>query len=271
MGSTEVRPGVPLASVAQSMPRDKLNQLLAWVNKRGPFIESDRQTVEDDLFFFGETEVTELGLGEAARRIVTSLCAAVLSVVDNQRSRFFATPLRVMQGLPDEIIDCIDVPNYWDGMVLSRALADLAPEPATWNELLSSCREVYDRLLVGSHCDEILAPHPYNPAIGRRVKALLEVLQLLMLQMRPDGSLTPTGNTLLQKYFVGKRALFTDESDSRKQNPSAFTFPDPEGSGTLTCYWHGKVSSKAYRLHFEWPVQPPRERLRVAYIGPKIA
>ena len=270
MASTEIRPGVTLANVAQTMPRDKKNQLLAWVSKRGPFIESDRQTVEDDLFFFGETEVTDLGLGEAARRIMVSLCAAVFSVVNDEGSRFSTTPLRVMQGLPDDVVDCIDVPNYWDGMVLSRALADLAPEPATWNELLSSCREVSDRLVVGSHCDKILAPHPYSPRIGRRIKELLEVLQLLMLEMNPDGSLTHTGNTLLQKFFVGKRAPFSDESASRKQNPSAFTFPDPEGGGTLTCYWHGKVSFKAYRLHFEWPVQPPRERLRVAYIGPKI-
>ena len=270
MPSTEVRPGVTLSSVAQTMPRDKRNQLFAWVSKRGPFIESDRQTVEDDLFFFDDTEVTDLGLGEAARRIVVSLCAAVFSVVYDRESRFSATPLSITQGFPDELVGCINLPNYRDGMALSRAVADLAPEPATWNELLSSCREVYDRLIVGSHCDEILTPHPYSPAIGRRIKELLEVLQHLMLEMNPDGSLTHTGNTLRQQYFVGERAPFSDESTSRKRNPAAFTFPDPEGGGALTCYWHGKVSFKAYRMHFEWPAKPPRKRLRVAYIGPKI-
>ena len=273
MSSIEIRAGVTLFSVVRTMPRDIRNQLFAWIGKRGPFIEDDRQSVENDLFFFGDCEVTDGGLGEAARRIVASLRAAVFSVIHDRRSRFLADPLTVTHGFHDEPIGQVDVPNFHDGRGLAGALADLVPEPETWSELLSSCRQLYDRLVVGSHCDGILSRYPYSPSIGRRIQALLAVLQRLMLEMNEDGSLTVAGNRLREQYFVGERALFSDESSSRKthkKSRDAFAFPDPEGSGTMTCYWHGKVSSQFFRIHFEWPVLPPRRKLRIAYIGPHI-
>lgn len=273
MSSIEIRSGVTLSSVVRTMPRDVRNQLFAWIGKMGPFIEDDRQSVESDLFFFGDCEVTDGSLGEAARRIVALLRAAVFSVVHGRKSRFGANPLRVTHGFHDEPIADIDVPNYLHERELIAALVDMAPEPGTWRDLLSICRQLYDRLLVGGHCDEVLSRCPYNPSIGRRVQALLSVLQRLMIEMNEDGSLTEAGNLLREQYFVGERALFSDESSSRKtqkKTRDAFAFPDPEGSGTLTCYWHGKISSQAFRIHFEWPVSPRRKKLRVAYIGPHI-
>ena len=273
MSSLEIRSGVTLSSVVRTMPRDIRNQMFAWIAKRGPFIEHDRQDVENDLFFFGDYEVTDGGLGEAARRIVASLRAAVFSVVHDRMSLFVADPLTVTHGFHEKPIDYVDVPNFRDGGDLAGALVDMAPEPETWCELLSSCRQLHDRLLVGSHCDVVLSRFPYSPSTGRRVQALLAVLQRLMLEMKEDGSLTEAGNRLRNQYFVGERALFSDESSSRKTHRTtrdAFEFPDPEGSGTLTCYWHGKISSKSFRIHFEWPVTRPREKLRVAYIGPHI-
>lgn len=50
--------------------------------------------------------------------------------------------------------------------------------------------------------------------------------------------------------------------------PDRFTFPDPAGPGTLTCFWHGKIRSEALRMHFEWPPADPTGPLRVVYIGP---
>ena len=274
MSSLEIRSGVTLSHVVRAMPRDVRNQFFAWITKRGPFIEHDRQSIEDDLFFFGDSEVTDGSLGEAARRIVASFRAAVFSVIYEQRSLFAADPLTVIHGFHDEPIDYVDVPNYMDGSDLASALAHVLPEPQTWNELLSNCRQLYDRLLVGSHCDEVLARRPYSPSIGRRVQELLAVLQRLMLAMNEDdGSLTEAGNRLKEQYFVGERALFSDESSSRKTDKktrNAFEFPDPGGSGTLTCYWHGKISTQYFRIHFEWPVAPPRKNLKIVYIGPHI-
>lgn len=270
MSRTEVRPGLTIAAVAGSMSRDRRSLLLNWVNQKGPFIEADRLAVDDDLFYFGDIEVTELGLGEAARRILATRRAGVLSVIVNAAaSRFSESPLRVVQGFLAEPIRQLDVPNYWEASDLEEVLKGKAPTPTNWSDLLDQCRSRYDRLWIGEHCDATLKPRPYTHSVGDGITRLLDILQTVMVEMEEDGSLTPNGRRLLQQHFVGERALFSDESPSRKEaNPGRFVFPDPAGHGRLKCFWHGKVSTQFYRLHFEWPVRSPCQRLKVVYIGP---
>ena len=102
MGEVPTPDGIPLSRAAQALPRDTRLQLFEWIAKRGPFIEDDRHTIDEDLFFFDEDDVTDLGLGEAARRIRAELPAATLSPVGNERSRFSGSPLGVLHGLPGE-------------------------------------------------------------------------------------------------------------------------------------------------------------------------
>ncbi len=91
-----------------------------------------------------------------------------------------------------------------------------------------------------------------------------------MTEMNNDGRLSEAGEELRNTYFVGERSWFSDESETRKRSPETFTFPDPDGDGTLVCFWRDKVSTRAFRIHFEWPVSPPVRRLRVVYIGPHL-
>ena len=88
--------------------------------------------------------------------------------------------------------------------------------------------------------------------------------------MDQGRSLSPNGLALRNRFFTGDRAWFSDESETRKRKPQKFTFPDPEGGNDITCFWHGKVSTAAIRIHFDWPVKRGGRRLRVAYIGPHI-
>ena len=83
MPNTEIRPGVRLAEVGRRLPRDKRVLLFQWAGRKGPFIEDDRQSTDDDLFLFDGEDVTDLGLGEAARRILATLPAATLSPVQD--------------------------------------------------------------------------------------------------------------------------------------------------------------------------------------------
>ena len=113
----------------------------------------------------------------------------------------------------------------------------------------------------------------YHPPGGRRILALLDVLQRLMTEMDGDGRLSRAGAELHNRFFVGERSWFSDESEGRKNSPKTFTFPDPadpNGAKRLVCPWHGKVSTRAFRIHFEWPVSPPVRRLRIVYIGPHL-
>ena len=271
MPNMEIRPGVRLANVGWQLPHDKRGLLFQWVNKKGPFIEDDRQATDDDLFLFDGEDVTYLGLGEAARRILATLPAATLSPVQDPASRFAADPLCVVHGLAEEPSGHVPVANFHETNALADALRAARPEPDTWPELLAEARARFDRLRIGSYCDRILARHPYHPSGGRRILVLLDVLQRLMTEMDDDGGLSRSGVELRNTYFVGERAWFSDESETRKRSPETFTFPDPDGDGTLVCFWHGKVSTPVFRIHFEWPVSPPvRRRLRIVYIGPHL-
>lgn len=52
---------------------------------------------------------------------------------------------------------------------------------------------------------------------------------------------------------------------------SELTFSDPENAGKfIFAHWHGKISRRFYRIHFEWPITKDMSRLKVLYLGPKI-
>lgn len=270
MGGVQTPSGMPLSRAAQQLPRDTRVQLFEWIAKYGPFIEDNRQFIDEDLFFFEEDDVTELGLGEAARRIRAKLRAATLSLAANRHSRFASNPLRVVHGLPDEPIAHVDVANFTESDPLVEILRTLDPNPANWQDFLEDCRHRFDLLRIGPHCDETLAHLPYMPAAGRQIIQLLNILQSIRAEMDSGGSLTAAGLELRNRFFIGKGARFSDESESRKRRPEMFTFPDPEGGENITCFWHGKVSTGAVRIHFDWPVRRGATHLRVAYIGPHI-
>ena len=270
MSATLVREGVLLRDLAQRLSREQQRMFFAWTDKRGPFIDDDRQPAELDLFIFGEDEidVTDLGLGEAARRILSLQGAGVLSPVEDPTSRFAADPLSVVQGLRDEAHEHIQVPNFLDAQTLAKAVQADQPDPTSWADALAQARMRFDRLLIGDYCDTSLSSETFGPHQARRMFELFAVLQTLMEEMGQGGELSHKGNELRREHFVGKTAWFSDESETNKQDPQRYTFPDPAGAGTLTCFWHGKIRAGVLRMHFEWPPANP-SRLRIAYIGRK--
>lgn len=266
-GRVETPAGVPLSRAAQALPRDTRVQLFQWIANYGPFIEDNRQAIDEDVFFFEEEDVTDLGLGEAARRIRVEQTVATWSPGADAPSRFASSPLRVVHGLPDEPIAEVDVTNYTESERLADALRALPPRPANWQDFLEDCRHRFDLLRIGEHCDTTLMRLSYMPAAARRIIELLNILQRIRAEMDRSGSLSPAGLQLRDRFFTGKRAWFSDESERRKQNPKRFTFPDPEGGNDITCFWHGKVSTAPIRMHFDWPVEDGAKPLRIAYIG----
>ena len=272
MPNIRVREGLLLRDLGQRLPRDQRQLFFAWTAKQGPFIDDDRQPAELDLFVFGANEdVTELGLGEAARRLLAHQAAGVLSPVENALSRFAANPLVVVHGLQDDVHGRVEVPNFLNDVALATAVRADLPDPTNWAEALDQAPRRFDRLLIGDHCDTKLSNVTFGPHQGRRMSQLFAVLQTLMEEMGQGGQLSAKGQRLRSKHFVGKTAWFSDESESNKQDPGRFTFPDPAEAGArLTCFWHGKFRSDALRMYFEWPPADPAGRARVVYIGPHL-
>ena len=269
-GDVPTASGIPLSQAAQRLPRDVRVLLFEWIAKHGPFIDDDRQAIDEDLFFFGETDVTELGLGEAARRVRTETHASTFSPIGEERTRFAAESLKVVHGFPEEPIAQIDVTNFTDVESVVVELRTVGSDPTDWDELLAECRQRFDLLDIAPECDVLLGRLPYMPAAGRRIRELLSVLQHVKAEMDDTGRLSSTGIELRERFFAGKRAWFSDESPQRKQNPKRFTFSDPAGGRDIVCFWHGKVSTAALRMYFDWPAQAKPGRLRVVYIGPHI-
>lgn len=270
MSGVPTSSGMPLSQAAQKLPRDMKVQLLEWVTKRGPFIEDDRQAIDEDLFYFGDDDVTHLGLGEATRRLLAKSLAATLSPVQDEHSHFAPTRLGVVHGLREKPIAHVCVPNYIELAALAECLEALEADPKNWQDLLELCRKRFDLLLIGPHCEEVLAPYPFSPAAGRKIIKLLKTLHEIKAEMDHSGRLSPAGLELRSMFFSGERASFSDESETRKQKPGMFTFPDPGGGSDIVCFWHGKISTPAFRMYFDWPVESPARRLRVVYIGPHL-
>ncbi|UQR61600.1 hypothetical protein LRP30_32965 [Bradyrhizobium sp. C-145] len=266
-------PPETLQQTIASFSRDEKTQVLAWLSQRGPFLEQDRQDVENDLFFFETEDVTDLGLGEAARRLTHRSQSAVYSFANGSTRDFRRTPLPVIHGLLEEPYGSLDVPNCWTLEDLLKLSETAVPDPESWREVLTRSRDQFDRLILGDHCLATLQGTPFSPALARRIVALLGILQAIMQEMDENGALSRKGEELRQTYFVGDRALFSDESDTNKaQFKEEMTFVDPcDAEKRLTCFWHGKINTPKFRVHFDWPVSSPRGGMRVPYIGPKIS
>ena len=175
MSATPVREGLLLRDLGQRLPRDQRQLFFAWTAKQGPFIDDDRQPAELDLFVFGEDEinVTDLGIGEAARRILSFQAASAFSLVEDAMSRFAEDPLVVVNGLRDEAHEHVRVPNFLDAATLAEAVQ---PDPTSWTEALAQARQQFNRLLISDHCDESLSDvtkiPPKNPRLTSRLVSL---------------------------------------------------------------------------------------------------
>jgi hypothetical protein len=258
------RPVTASHNLAQAVlaVRDQLfvSLVLRWVNKAGPFWEPDRLANEYDLFYFEGENVTEQGLGEAARRLAGDLPAGSFSFVQSPRDRFAVGALSVVHGFLEEPFGSYVVTNVWDVGALPVATS----EPLqSWEQMLARAAEEMPGLFFSNAIAGKLAPRPFDPGAAERMLVLLKVLQRLTEETRADGGLTSTGLDIYQQHCVGDRARISDE----------MTFPDPrDPAKEILCSWHAKLNfGVQYRIHFEWPRPRGQREIKVCYIGIKIA
>jgi hypothetical protein len=247
-----------------------IRQVLGWLSTAGPFWDDDRAANPDDLFYFEGEDVTDQGLGEAARRLALEMNAGTFSFPHPTVSRFERTPLSVEHGLQEQPLGSYDVGNLWNTRDIEAAAIR---SPHSWTDMVAIATAEMNGMILSSEIANQLAPVPFHSGVAEKFLLLLRVLQKLTDETR-DGALTEAGLELLKAFFIGEKALFTDESDTNKRDfAGELTFPDPSNpKQILFCPWHGKVKfGSQYRIHFEWPRPKGQTRIKVAYIGPKIA
>ena len=241
--------------------------VLAWLSK-GPFWDDERHSNPDDYFHFEGTDVTDQGLGEAARRIISGTDAGCFSFLDITK-HFVSTPLRVNHGLEEEPIDVINVPNHW---AVESLPAVMVPLPQSWDEFLHAARLKFSGLIFSADILQFLGKVPFDAGIVDLVFERLRVLQELYLATDENCALSDSGLELLQMHFTGDKAWFSDESeDNKRYFKREMTFSDPaDEDKPIFAPWHGKVKKGQFRIHFEWPRPKNQRQLKVLYVGPKL-
>lgn len=246
--------------------------VMSWVANQGPFIESDRQAEIDDLFYCREIDVTDGGLGEAARRSKAGEDVASLSIPGGMTD-FSGSPLAVLHGFADAPFAEYHIDNYVGVSDLVDGIARVAPLATNWAEMVSQARSRFPHLIVPDSIflNPMLAREPFDSIIRDRFYVLLQFLNEYMADRR-NGQEGDRAKEIVKQTFHGERALFTGESATNREAFSAdMTFPDPlDPTRSIFAHWHGKISHRYFRLHFEWPVPAPADQLKILYLGPKI-
>jgi hypothetical protein len=243
-------------------------QVLNWLTKAGPFWTADRAPNPDDYFHFDGTDVSDMGLGEAARRCLLEIAAGVFSF-SGSIPAFERTPVLVHHGLPEEPLGYVEVDNCWtiDGLT-ERTIA----KPESWAQMLDSANLQFESLRLADYIIERLSSSPFQRSICGDVLDRLRVLNRIARELSPRSSLSERGVELWQTFCVGDKAWFSDESPNDKRYfKHELSFPDPDNNANrLDCSWHGKVKIAQFRIHFEWPRPVDQSYLKIVYIGPKI-
>ena len=253
--------------------RDIRVAVFYWLDRTGPFVDDDRLSEPEDYFEFANTDVTDSGLGEAARRIKSGGNAITFSF-NGGTTNYSISPLQVEHGLPEDRLGIYKVENLDSIEKLTDSASLYRPAPNCWKDMAELARERFVHLLIPDHfyTHTVLAREPFDSSICSQTMKLLKFLNDYMIARNPDGSEGPEARSIVENYFIGERALFTGESPSNQVTfKGELTFPDPENrDNSIFAHWHGKISHRFFRLHFEWPVPKESKRIKVLYVGPKI-
>lgn len=264
------RPVTPTDDFRTAVLSDRaiVQPVLAWITKKGPFWDDDRQPNPDDYFECLGLDVTDQGLGEAAR---CQLAGKESFSVSFSNGDFDCTPVVVVQGLPEEPLATLAISNIWKFSELQNSALAAIPSPCNWHQMFEQARLRFEKLTFSPQCIDELAIQPFSAYVVVRVFELLRVLNEFMQFRNDDGTYSAKNYELIDQHFSGAKAWFTNESVTNQRDfENEMSFLDFEHPGEkVFCSWHGKIKTPQYRVHFEWPIKAS-QTLRVFYIGPKI-
>ena len=274
LGDRKVLANMTLREVVIQYPRPDIRRLIMnWIDRQGPYWDTNREHDADDWYFtIHESEellATDSALAECARRVLDQEDAALLSATP---SDFTYTLIQTGIRDDDEVIDKCELLNYWDDPPLRQYL-DNSTSLGTWRELRDHAVRRFANLVFSIDAFEPIMISPFSLALCKQIIRLLDILNRLSGEMDTEtGALSSCGEILRKTFLEGKTALFSDSTDSEKTAfKSDLTFRCPVNDERQLFPWHGKTrASGQYRVHFGWPKSNPADGLPVVYIGPKI-
>lgn len=263
--------GVPMQRALQCLSQDKIRSAMTWLTRGGPFMEDIRMHLPDHYLECDEEIVTCSSVGEAAIRTLNGLESALISATP---SSWDYDPVVVKWRGEYEELDnkVVELPNWRNADRLEAALHDLLPEAKSWNDLKEISKRYFPNLIFADNClDQLLKGTPFRSSVAQKFLLRFRILDRILQERDSNGKRTREGHRIIENFFHGDNALFSDSSPTEKRDfKNEMTFPHPIDSGKkLFCTWHGKVSTQSMRFHFSWPARSG-EQIYVVYVGPKI-
>jgi hypothetical protein len=268
LGQINVVEGITFQeAVLTKIPRILKSQVLRWVTKDGPYWNDARQDNADDYFEFEGEDVTDLGLGECARRIIN------LNKVTSYSfdGAFDCKLVDIQHGLPEEPYGNYPIPNIFGIDSLVNAANEEKLVPTTWDEVVVEIKEKFISISFSDDVNQQLSPLPFSLAIYESLCSRFTVLEELLKSRGALGNHTPKTKEIIKNYFSGDKAWFSDESDTNKRSfKDKLTFRNLDTGNNELFPFHGKIKSPQIRIHFNWPIKSGDKYIQIVYIGPKI-
>ena len=262
--------GMTMQQALGQLASNEQRAILGWLTRHGPFWDDLRQHAADEYLECRGEIVTDSAVGEAAFRTFYGVDCGLVSIAP---SDWDYSPVEVIWqrangGLENQHTN---VNNWRDVVTLEEKLRIAAPPIESWDDLRKASTGRFIGLTFAADCFEPLRGLPFADSAADRVLVLLDILDRLAREFDANGVRTTEGQRIYQDYFTGKKALFSDSSDTEKhdfRNELSFSHPNDPGN-YLFCSWHGKESHMMLRLHFSWPIESGKP-VYVVYVGPKI-
>ena len=266
--NAQVTPDLTMPQAVKALSKDQCRALMQWLTRYGPFWEDARQHSGDDWLECKGDIVTDTAVGEAAYCRFQGIDRALVSM---NPSSWLTSPLSV-EWHENSHTRSVDVCNYWDVDTLEAALKETPVILESWRDLEQAARRRCPGLTFSPDSFGPLDGHPFGRGAAERLLLRLNILHDLTNCFDEHGRRTSEGHWIVQNYFTGDKAPFSDSSNTEKAEfEEKLTFPHPTQAGEyLFATWHGKVKTPQLRIHFApWPMRA-NEPLYIVYVGPKI-
>lgn len=251
-------------AVYQMKDQARRNLALAWLTK-GPFWTNPPGGM--GVTYFGREDVTNQGLGEAARRRWLSEDARTFSFGGLSQ---FEIPSLDVQCLRDgvDLEEVTKVPNAWTRCLLTKLSPVVAPRPS-WAVMIDKAVSELSHLQIArERAIQEIPRYPYDQGASDRLFGVLKRLDELARVRATHGDNSAPIVEWLRVNVTASGANFSSENPKDR---SVFIFGDPDSGEDLYCPWHGKVHNPLqYRIHYQWPMPAGQRRLKVLYIGQKL-
>ena len=245
--------------------RDRQRAVMRWFDLDGPHWDITPAHDAGEYFEVGGEPVTESALAEAAMLLINGGVAATVSLIP---SLYIIDPINVFWRARQNGDIHTEVRNFCDEPPLQVYLQSVIQSPASWKELIKRLEAACPSLLLSPDFIHQL-PTTFYPNVAERAIILFSVLEETnQAIIRGDVA---KRDELIGKWMTGGNSRISNSSQSEIDDfGKDMTFKHPVTDALIPCYWHAKIQTPQYRIHFEWPKANARAPLFVGYFGEKI-